>query len=162
MSNTYLINRQTKSKTLYLRYERIYFIMREATPELERILDFCKQILNAETNEEIEVIKEDIATMLHEEGYGEEPVEYFMAKLDEVLELIENEELVFNENGQLVPGPNAEQETIEAGSLEPIPENNVKNNQTLGIAAMGLSLSLLVGCMAVRRKINNSKQHKNL
>ncbi len=162
MSNTYLINRQTKSKTLYLRYERIYFIMREATPELERILDFCKQILNAETNEEIEVIKEDIATMLHEEGYGEEPVEYFMAKLDEVLELIENEELVFNENGQLVPGPNAEQETIEAGSLEPIPENNVQNNQTLGIAAMGLSLSLLVGCMAVRRKINNSKQHKNL
>ncbi|MCX4364799.1 MAG: hypothetical protein OSJ70_03405 [Bacilli bacterium] len=136
--------------------------MREATPELERILDFCKQILNAETNEEIEVIKEDIATMLHEEGYGEEPVEYFMAKLDEVLELIENEELVFNENGQLVPGPNAEQETIEAGSLEPIPENNVQNNQTLGIAAMGLSLSLLVGCMAVRRKINNSKQHKNL
>lgn len=162
MSNTYLINRQTKSKTLYLRYERIYFIMREATPELERILDFCKQILNAETNEEIEIIKEDIATMLHEEGYGEEPVEYFMAKLDEVLELIENEELVFNENGQLVPGPNAEQETIEAGSLEPIPENNVQNNQTLGIAAMGLSLSLLVGCMAVRRKINNSKQHKNL
>ncbi len=136
--------------------------MREATPELERILDFCKQILNAETNEEIEIIKEDIATMLHEEGYGEEPVEYFMAKLDEVLELIENEELVFNENGQLVPGPNAEQETIEAGSLEPIPENNVQNNQTLGIAAMGLSLSLLVGCMAVRRKINNSKQHKNL
>lgn len=138
--------------------------MREATPELEleRILDFCQLILNAGTPHAVEAILDEIPDILRESGYSEEQVEAFMIKLNTTLDRIENEELVFNEDGQLVPGPNFNQEYIEAGTLQSTPEATPYANTVVGGSAIGLSFALLIACAAARKKINKKSHGRTM
>ena len=137
--------------------------MREATPELERIVEFCQLILNASTPHAVEAILDEVPDILRTEaGYSEEEIDYFMTQLSTTLTLIENEELAFNEQGQLVPGPNAPQETLESGSLQPAPEASPYTNTVVGGSAIGLSFALLIACAAARKKINKKSHGRTM
>lgn len=137
--------------------------MREATPDLEKIVEFCQLILNASTNHGVEAILDEIPDILREESsYSDEEIDYFMTQLTTTLTLIENGELAFGENGQLVPGPNAPQETLESGSLQPAPEAAPYTSTVVGGSAIGLSFALLIACAAARKKINQKSHGRTM
>lgn len=137
--------------------------MRDATSELESILEYCKMILNTSSNHSVDAIMDEIPNILRTEaGYSEEQIEYFMNQLTTTLTLIENEELVFNEEGHLVLGPNASQETIETGSLQPTSNNSQYTNTVVGGTAIGLSFALLIACVSARKLINKNKKSRTM
>ncbi|MDE6141213.1 MAG: hypothetical protein K2G03_01280 [Bacilli bacterium] len=137
--------------------------MRDATPELESILEYCKMILNTDSPHSVDAILDEIPTILRDEaGYSDEQVEYFMAQLNNTLTLIDNEELVFNEEGRLVPGPNAIQEEMESGTLQPIDENLEHTNTVVGSAAIGLSIAALIACASIRKQINKNTRNRHI
>ena len=137
--------------------------MRDATPELESILEYCKMILNTDSPHSVDAILDEIPTILREEaGYSDEQVEYFMTQLTNTLTLIDNEELVFNEEGRLVPGPNAIKEEMESGTLQPIDENLEHTNTVVGSAAIGLSIAALIACASIRKQINKNTRNRRM
>ena len=137
--------------------------MRDATPELESILEYCKLILNADSPHSVDAIFDEIPTILRTEaGYSDEQIEYFMAQLNNTLTLIDNEELVFNEEGRLVPGPNANQEGFESGTLQPVEENLDHDNAIVGSVAIGLSLAALIACVSIRKQINKNTKNRKM
>ena len=137
--------------------------MRDATPELESILEYCKMILNTDSPHSVDAILDEIPTILRTEaGYSDEQVEYFMTQLTNTLTLIDNEELVFNEEGRLVPGPNAIQEEMESGTLQPIDENLEHTNTVVGSAAIGLSIAALIACVSIRKQINKNTRNRHI
>lgn len=137
--------------------------MRDATPELESILEYCKMILNTDSPHSVDAILDEIPTILRTEaGYSDEQVEYFMTQLTNTLTLIDNEELVFNEEGRLVPGPNAIKEEMESGTLQPIDENLEHTNAVVGSAAIGLSIAALIACVSIRKQINKNTRNRRM
>ncbi|MDE5630566.1 MAG: hypothetical protein K2I70_03095, partial [Bacilli bacterium] len=127
------------------------------------ILEYCKMILNTDSPHSVDAILDEIPTILRDEaGYSDEQVEYFMAQLNNTLTLIDNEELVFNEEGRLVPGPNAIQEEMESGTLQPIDENLEHTNTVVGSAAIGLSIAALIACASIRKQINKNTRNRHI
>ena len=76
--------------------------MREAMDYYEMMLECCKTILAAETEEDVEVIKEQITSTLNTTGWSNAEIEHFMSQLDEWIEKVENDEVSMEEINERV------------------------------------------------------------
>lgn len=151
--------------------------MREATPEIEyygALLEFSKAILNAESEEEIAAIREEIPKVLNERfGYDSAESEVFIARLnnwikiidendidlDELESMIEsvvNDEISAEEANEILTSSNSTESLTETSSVNP--QNDV------GIAAggIGIGIGIFLGCYALKKKLLKSKFHKGL
>lgn len=118
--------------------------MREATVELETALGYCQAILNAETEEEIGEIKEEIAEDMRTNGAPEEAIVSYITGLEDIVEKVESEEYVFTEQGTLVR------------NTEPTQAN------TLAGIGLGVVSAALVASIALKKKVFKNKKGRSL
>lgn len=134
--------------------------MREADSEVEyyeMILYYCKAILNAENEEEVEVIKEDIVKSLQEQGLDEVAIDQFLTNVNNSVEAVESEKATVEDyENQL----EAFKESYEAETVQEVPAN-VSPTIMTG-AGVGIGLGILVGCFALRKKTLKNKKSKGL
>lgn len=132
--------------------------MREATIELEPVLYYCKAIFNAESEEEIEEIKQELLDGLRTNGASEEVISDYSTFLDEVTVRFESGELTFDENGQLVRNENFVQ---EGTTLEPNGTLEIGSQATTATGiALGLVASAIVVTVSLRKKFSKAKQKR--
>lgn len=129
--------------------------MREATDETEyeyyvKLLEFCRAILNAESEEEVETIKEEIPVFLRENyGYDDVAVDGYMTHINNIMEKVETGEIDLNE----IP-----LQVNELQSTETVQETqNTIRDVGIATAGIGIGLGLLLGCMALRKKTAKKK-----
>lgn len=136
--------------------------MREATGEFNYTLalEVCKAILNAETAEEVETIKTNLPIYFKENGMSEEEALRFMSIVDTMLEMIEKEELVFDEKGNLVRNNEEIQETAEVGVPAPTPTANLNFGEIAG-NIFGIAAGAVVICLALKNKVFNNKKSED-
>lgn len=134
--------------------------MREADSEVEyyeMILYYCKAILNAENEEEVEVIKEDIVKSLQEQGLDEVAIDQFLTNVNNSVEAVESEKATVEDyENQL----EAFKESYEAETVQEVPAN-VSPTIMTG-TGVGIGLGILVGCFALRKKTLKNKKSKGL
>lgn len=106
------------------------------------VLEFCKQILNAETDQEIDEIMDEIPNTLREEGYSEQEIETLMMNLDKTLEQIENEQIIINEMGDVIAVQNNLEATIEGSVVE-------QSSPTPAVSILGGGIALTFTLAAV-------------
>ncbi|MCX4365714.1 MAG: hypothetical protein OSJ70_08090 [Bacilli bacterium] len=132
--------------------------MVDATSEneyYEMILEYCKAIVNAETEEEVESIKEEFAETLKTQGYDDITVDQFLTNLNNSVEAVESgKSSVADYESQLDSFHN------ETETLQEVPVNT---QQTMMVGSgVGIGLGILAGCFALRKKTLKNKNVKNL
>lgn len=113
--------------------------MRPAISEL--IEDYCREILNAPTEEELQTIKQDIIVTLKEYGFSDEAIQNFFlsAAQKEVAMILE--------------------ENQEVEAIQEVSNNNL--SQTVTAGGVGLGLTVLMLSLALKQKnLKNKKQIK--
>lgn len=156
--------------------------MKEATTKMESALEYCKIILNAESEEEIVGIKAEIVEGLRSNGSSEEFIQGFLLSLDSAVERLENENVVLDENGQFVRSEEAMQgeqtvlvdengqvvrneETMQEGQAIPVEEAPVNTNtgtNTMAGVGLGLTMTALVASIALKKKIFKNRKNKGM
>ena len=134
--------------------------MREATIELQEALEYCKEIVNAESEEEIIAIKQEIAANMREDGAQEEAITHYLQQLDDVTERIEEGEYIITENGLIA---NKEQEETYEVVETSIPESTNTESQanTKAGLAIGLAGAAIVTTLALKNKLLKAKKNSN-
>lgn len=127
--------------------------MRPATEEI--MLDYCIAVLNAQTEEELELVKQEIVALLKKYDYSEEEIQNFFIRADEMVEDIkENESTIQNDIY-------AETNT-EVGTPSSIPRANQNNNTMQGALIGGIGLTALISVLALKQKIlNKNKENED-
>lgn len=150
-----------------------YLSMRDASGELNDYVEYCKMILNAETEEEIEAIKETIPQKLREQGYNDVQIKNWINRMDFTLEILENREMSIEEYEQTMNVflqlegnkyynvPDSIKEDSQAETLQPIPGNITIADYAPKIIG-GLTFSVILGCIALKKKALKNKKNKSL
>lgn len=135
--------------------------MREATEVdyYETMLEYSQAILNAETEEEVQVVREEISEMLmNEYGYeGDGPaIVAYMNQLECWLEKVESGEITTDELAAKITSH------FEMESIQSTEESSVKPIQTAGTVGIGIGLAVFLGCMTMKKRILKNKKDKIL
>jgi len=132
--------------------------MREATVELESILEYCKAILNAETEEEVLAIKAEIGNIYKAVGYTEEEVQTYLNNIDAIVVMVESGEATISESGELVRSEVPTQKITEVSGAG----MNVTSSQANTLAGIGLGVvgATLVACLAMKKRLFKNKKNK--
>lgn len=69
---------------------------------LEPVLEYCQTILNAETEEEIVVIRQSVTEELMNMGANEADIDAYLLKLDVMVAKLKSGEITIDEDGHLV------------------------------------------------------------
>lgn len=134
--------------------------MRDATIEFEKVLEYCKAILTAETEEEIMEIKEEIANTLREENMTEEAVLNYIQNLEEAVEKIETQGFIIDENGRIIVNETSTQAVAETEQTQLTNTNSINN--TNGTVSVGLCAAALIACMTLKKTVLKNKQGRKL
>lgn len=133
--------------------------MREATVELETALEYCKAILNAESEEEILVIKNEITNAMRTNEVDEQYIEQYITKLEFLVDEVEKGNYILTETGLV---KNDVEETVEVVETNPPEPTNIESqaNTKAGLA-LGLAGAVIVTCIALKKKLLNQKKNEN-
>lgn len=134
--------------------------MREATVELENMLSYCKAIFNAESEEEIEQIKQELLENLRANGTDEQVVSDYEMYLEQIVDRFESGELTFDENGMLVRNEEFVQESAQVQAPEPVESGNFST--TAAGVALGLVASTIVVTVKLRKNFSKKQKQKRL
>lgn len=134
--------------------------MREATVELQEALEYCKEIVNAESEEEIIAIKQEIAANMREDGAPEESITHYLQQLDDVTERIEEGEYIITENGLIANKEQEETYEVVETSI-PEPTNTESQANTKAGLAIGLAGAAIVTTLALKNKLLKAKKNSN-
>lgn len=127
----------------------------------EQIIEYCREIYNAETQEEIETIETEITEYLREKDYSEEQIQIWIQQIELVVDTIVKEErIIFNENGTLQKNETPTQEVIETN----IPKSTSTDSQanTPASVTFGVLGAALVTGIALKKKVFKNKKNKTL
>ncbi len=133
--------------------------MKEATIDIKIILEYCKAILNAETEEEVLEIKAELAEVYRKNGLTEEDIQRYLNNVDEVVAMVESGEITISENGQLVRKEVPTQEVTEVNSADVNTSSQANTLAGIGLGAVGATL---VACIAIKKRFFKNKKNKNL
>ncbi len=139
--------------------------MRNATVELETALEYCKAILNAESEEEILAIKGDIAEGMRANGSPEEVIENYLNGLDEVVSRLDSGEYSITEDGAIVRNEDVESivthEVVETEAPQVIRSAPSQANTKAGLA-FGVAGAAIVASLALKKKVLKNKKNKTM
>lgn len=145
--------------------------MREASAEIESVLEYCKEILNAESEEEILRIEDEIAQGMRMNGTSEEVIQDYLFGLDQLVLSIESGEFVITEDGMLLRNDNEvdysdeetdyivddvlEQKEIEAIEVveERVPDANINRKSSAFETSAFNTITLAIAVSIALRKI---------
>lgn len=130
--------------------------MREASGEfLEYISNFCQAVYNAESEEEIEFLRENLKDGFRQNGFSEEEITAVMNKIDSVSLGLELGTLTFGEDGKIV----RQEEVIATQEVEPdnVVSSNSQANTSVGVG-FGVVGAAVVASLALKKKILKSKK----
>lgn len=130
--------------------------MREASGEfLEYISNFCQAVYNAESEEEIESLRENLKDGFRQNGFSEEEITAVMNKIDSVSLGLELGTLTFGEDGKIV----RQEEVIATQEVEPdnVVSSNSQANTSVGVG-FGVVGAAVVASLALKKKILKSKK----
>lgn len=125
----------------------------------ETMLEYCQAILNAETEEEVQEIKEQVVEMLvNEYGYDEDDpsIDVYMTRLDHGIDMIESGEATYDEILTEI------HERFEPEAIQEVDAIPVQTNNVAITAGLGLGLGVFIGCIAMRKKTLKNKKNKSL
>lgn len=134
--------------------------MREATVANETALEYCRALLNAETEEELIAVKEEIARDLKVNGMPEESIQAYLQNLDMFVEKLNSEEYFINEDGQIVANETPTQEVVETNA--PQSTHMATQANTLAGISLGVAGAAIVACLALKKKVLKKKKNKTL
>lgn len=129
--------------------------MREAfEPELEAMLaDYCIQVLNAQSEEELEDLKQEIVVSLKECELSETSIHDFLSAADRIVEMEKEQEGVIQNDIY-------SETNTELGTPSSIPETGQNNSAIQGalIGGIGLGLTALISVLALKQNILNKNK----
>lgn len=108
----------------------------------EYLEEYCIEVLNSQSEEELQVIKQEIIETLKEVNYSDDAIQYFFATADKMLE----DEMILEESQELE-------------AIQEVPSTNYSQNLIAG--GVGLGLTALIVSLALKQKnLKNNKQIK--
>lgn len=126
----------------------------------ETMLDSCKAILNAESEEEVQFVREDVAKELSERfGYDEIAVDMYMTRVEKWVELAETGEMTTDEMMQAINDRFSETETLTEA------QSNAASTLATALASgggIGLALGIFMGICKLKKKNLESKKSRGL
>lgn len=134
--------------------------MKNATEDLDLALAYCQEILNAESEEEIESIKEAIANGMRGNGASEEYVQSYITRLETVVENVENGTYVFNSEGYLLRKDDIVEEVVESGA--PSANDIPSQANTVAGVSLGVVTAAIVASIALKKKVLKNKKGRTL
>lgn len=126
----------------------------------EIMLDGCKSILNSETDDEVQIAREEINSILVERfGYDEVSADEYMTRVDKWVDLVENGEMTTDEMMQAINERFPETEAIteiqsDAGL------NSLQTGATIGLG-FGAFFGTLMGCYALKKQVLKNKKNRS-
>lgn len=133
--------------------------MREATIELEKALEYCKAILNADSEEELIEIRNDITKDLKNDGFDEEYIQTYLDRLELTTTMIESGEYIISENGLIARNP--EKITELQGVPAESEVNSMSNTPSMAGVGLGVTLTALVATLSLKKRVLKNKKTKN-
>ncbi len=134
--------------------------MHDAAIDTDLVLEYCQAILNVDSEEEIEPIKEAIANGMRAYGTSEEVVESYMSCIDSVVENVENGVYVFNSEGHLLVKGEDVQEVLDSKAPE---ANDIPSQaNTLAGVSLGVVTAAIVASIALKKKVLKNKKSKTI
>lgn len=123
--------------------------MKPATEEF--LLEYCKAILNADSEEDLLLIKNEMIEQLKEFNYTEELIEEFFTRADSMLN---------NENDYEILEHDIYSET-NSEQITPQTNPNVTSNMNTGVLVGGVGVSAIIAAIALKRKVLAKNKKKS-
>ncbi len=141
--------------------------MREATDGYKAYL-YCQAILNAESEEEIAALREEVINEYRSHGYSEDEIKEFLNRLDDAVEKLESGEYYLGEDYQIhsydelsvstAPAPT--EELVQ--TTQPVVNNDGSLVNTKAGIGLGVTGALIVACLAVKKIILKNNKSRRL
>ncbi len=104
----------------------------------ETMLEFCKKIITAESEEEIDAVKDNVYQLLNAMGYDDPNIEEFIVRLDRWINMVETEEVSIDELTTKVDNFGKSEEMINICKMCVQAENDIEIGAIKGKCAEDL------------------------
>lgn len=121
----------------------------------QMIVHYCIDVLKAEDEEELNLVKQEMITSLKEIGFDDTTIQNFLVKADEI---VENEDVTIQEDGTIMAFDQM-YGVLNTELRTPMNSQSTENTNHIGGSFfIGIGLTTLISALALKQKIFKQKK----